>query len=80
MRRGLPGLVLLALVGAGCLMPHGRPVIVEARTGRYWSGEGVLLEVSDDQQNCRVAVRTNGWIWVEKKWVPCQYVHAPSSR
>jgi hypothetical protein len=45
-----------ALLG-GCIMPNGRPVIVEQRTGDYWSGNGVLLETSEDGLRCRVAVR-----------------------
>ena len=80
MRRAplLAGLVVCALL-AGCLMPRGTPVIVEARTGRYWSGNGVLLEVSEDQRRCRVAVRNAGLI-VEKKWVACTWVHLRSVR
>jgi hypothetical protein len=60
-------------------MPRGTPVIVEARTGRYWSGNGVLLEVSEDQRRCRVAVRNAGLI-VEKKWVACRWVHSAPPR
>jgi hypothetical protein len=75
---------LLAALGvcavlSGCLLPRGTPVIVEARTGRYWSGNGVLLEVSEDQRDCRVAVRNAGLI-VEKKWVACAWVHLRSAR
>ena len=55
-------------------MPSGRPVIVERRTGDYWSGNGVLLETSQDGLRCRVAVRDTALV-VEKKWVPCKYVH-----
>ena len=71
--------LLLGLLATGCLMPRGTPVIVEARTGRYWSGNGVLLEVSEDQRQCRVAVRNAGLI-VEKKWVACAWVHLRSAR
>jgi hypothetical protein len=80
MRRAplLVALVACAALG-GCLMPRGTPVIVEARTGRYWSGNGVLLEVSEDQRDCRVAVRNAGLI-VEKKWVACAWVHLRSAR
>jgi hypothetical protein len=63
-----------ALLG-GCIMPNGRPVIVEQRTGDYWSGNGVLLETSEDGLRCRVAVRDTALV-VGKKWVPCKYVHA----
>jgi hypothetical protein len=58
-----------ALLG-GCIMPRGRPVIVEQRTGDYW-----LLETSEDGLRCRVAVRDTALV-VGKKWVPCKYVHA----
>ena len=76
MRRILLAACLLGIVPlVACLMPTGTPVLVEARTGRYWNGEGVLLEVSDDRQSCHVAARSNAWIWVEKHWVPCQFVH-----
>ena len=74
----LAALVLCILL-SGCLMPRGTPVIVEARTGRYWTGNGVLLEVSEDQRRCRVAVRNSGLI-VEKKWVACHFVHLRSAR
>jgi hypothetical protein len=67
--------VLTALVLGGCIMPSGKPVIVEQRTGDYWSGNGVLLETSEDGQRCRVAVRDTALV-VGKKWVPCKFVHA----
>jgi hypothetical protein len=81
MRRILLASCILAVAPlVSCLMPRGTPVLVEARTGQYWNGEGVLLEVSDDRQRCRVAVRSNAYIWVEKKWVPCQFVHTRTVR
>ena len=70
------GAALLAgLLLSGCLLPAGAPVIVERRTGDYWSGEGVLLEKSEDGEHCRVALRDTALV-VQKKWVPCRYVHA----
>ena len=63
----------------GCIMPKGKPVIVEQRTGDYWSGNGVLLETSADGTRCRVAVRDTALV-VEKKWVPCKYVHPRRTR
>ncbi len=63
------------LLLAACLMPKGRPVYVDRRAGKHWSGNGRLLEVSEDQRLCRVALRSTALI-VEKKWVSCRYVHA----
>jgi len=68
----LPALLLLA----GCLMPaKGTPVFVDMRAGRFWSGEGLLLEVDEDDTRCRVAVRDRALV-VHKMWVDCTYVHA----
>ncbi len=72
--RALAGAALLALLG-GCLMPRrGTPVFVDARAGSFWSGEGLLLEVSEDQQRCRVAVRDRALL-VQDRWVDCARVH-----
>ena len=70
---------LSALLLGGCIMPAGKPVIVEHRTGDYWSGDGVLLETSEDGQRCRVAVRDTALV-VGKKWVPCKFVHPRRTR
>ncbi len=59
----------------GCAVPRGEPVVVDSRAGDFFSGNGVLLEVSPDQRYCRIAARGRSLL-VEKKWVPCQYVHA----
>jgi hypothetical protein len=68
----LPALWVLA----GCQMPaKGTPVFVDVRAGRFWSGEGLLLEVNEDQTRCRVAVRDRALV-VQKMWVDCAYVHA----
>ena len=71
-----PLLALLAgLALQGCLMPNrGTPVFVDARTGDYWSGKGLLLEVSPDHLQCRVAVRDRA-LFVRDRWVPCSSVH-----
>jgi predicted oxidoreductase len=70
----LAGAALLSLLG-GCLMPRrGTPVFVDARAGNFWSGEGLLLEVSPDQQRCRVAVRDRALL-VQDRWVDCARVH-----
>jgi hypothetical protein len=74
--------VLLALLLAfalgigGCLtLPsEGTLVYVDHRTGKWWSGEGVMTEVSADQTKCKIAARNTALI-VETKWVPCKYVH-----
>jgi len=81
LRRGFAALLALGcLFAAGCLfMPNrGTPVFVEARTGNYWSGEGLLLEVSEDQTRCLVAARDRALI-VHERWVPCTAVHARRS-
>jgi hypothetical protein len=74
--RLLARLTLLAsLALPGCLMPNrGTPVFVDARTGDYWSGKGLLLEVSPDRLQCRVAVRDRA-LFVRHRWVPCTSVH-----
>ena len=57
-------------------MPNrGTPVFVDGRTGRYWSGKGLLLEVSPDRLRCYVAVRDRALL-VRERWVPCSSVHA----
>ena len=70
---------LLALLG-GCLMPaQGTPVFVDLRAGSFWSGKGMLLDVSPDKTRCQVAVRDRALI-VHKPWVECRWVHERSSR
>ena len=46
----------------------------KSRAGRFWTGDGVLLEVSPDRQHCRIAARGRS-LWIDRKWVPCKYVH-----
>lgn len=77
MRTRLPtaaATLLLALALAGCLMPKGTPVYVSKQAGDWWSGKGVLMEVSEDETRCHVAARDRALV-VDKKWVDCRYVH-----
>ena len=56
-------------------MPNrGTPVFVDASAGAYWSGKGLLLEVSEDRSQCLVAARDRALI-VHEHWVPCKAVH-----
>lgn len=68
---------LLALA-PGCFLflpyRHGRAVYVDNYAGQYWSGEGVLTEVSPDRQHCKVYARNRALI-VEGRWVECRRVH-----
>ena len=57
----------------------GTPVFVDMRAGHFWSGEGLLMEVSDDQKRCHVAVRDRALV-VRKMWVDCAYIHTTSVR
>lgn len=72
-------LVLAALVigagPAGCLLPNrGTPIFVDGFAGDFWSGKGLLLEVSPDQKQCLVAARDTALI-VRERWVACTSVH-----
>jgi hypothetical protein len=49
-------------------------VWVDSRAGDFWSGAGILTEVSDDRLRCRVAVRDRA-LFVHHRWVPCASVH-----
>jgi hypothetical protein len=71
-----------ALVAAGCVvMPSGgTPVLVDHRAGRFWSPEGRLLKVSEDEKRCRVAVRDRSLVFVRTFWTECLYVHSRSTR
>jgi hypothetical protein len=71
-------LVASAALGllCGCLLPNrGTEVHVDMRAGEFWSGRGRLLEVSQDQTRCRVAVRHRTG-YVQTRWVDCKHVHA----
>jgi hypothetical protein len=86
-RRRLRPALLLAAFGLGlgqlgCLMPSkGTPVFVDHRAGEFWSGKGLLLEVSQDRLQCKVAVRDRA-LFVHERWVSCASVHprSPSAR
>ena len=76
--RRLTLLLASSLLGAGCVMPaQGTPVFVDLRAGKFYSGEGMLHEVSADQERCRVSVRQPSLI-VRERWVACRHVHARS--
>ena len=73
-------LVLIALSTMGCLMPaNGTPVYVDSRAGNFWSGEGSLTTVSNDERRCEVAVRDRALI-VQSFWVDCRWVHPRNAR
>jgi hypothetical protein len=71
---GRVAVILVSLLMGGCLLPEGTPVYIDGRHGKLWSGNGVLLEVSEDQLHCRVAARNRALV-VEKRWVYCKAVH-----
>ena len=75
--RSLTGMLLVCACGfGGCLFlpSQGTLVYADHRTGDWWSGEAVLMDVSADQTQCRIAARDTALV-VEKKWVPCKFVH-----
>jgi hypothetical protein len=77
--RSAAGLLAVAVLGSGCMMPRrGTAIFVDHRAGNFWSGKGLLLEVSDDQQRCHVAVRDRA-LFVRKPWVECTRVHPRSA-
>lgn len=82
MRRGttwIAGLALALALG-GCWLPkRGTPVFVDSRAGDFWSGKGLLVEVSPDQKRCKVAVRNDALI-VRERWVECLSVHPRRGR
>ena len=84
-KHGLASLALAAaalLLGAGCVMmpSGGTPVLVDHRAGSFWSPEGKLLAVSEDQKRCRVSVRDRSLVFVRTFWTECAYVHSASTR
>jgi hypothetical protein len=58
---------------------HGTPVFVDQRAGTFWSGEGMLLEVSPDKTRCKVAARDRALV-VKTNWVDCRWVHDRHAR
>jgi hypothetical protein len=78
MRALLAIALFAALAASGCLLPNGgTQVLVDSRAGSFWSGEGVLTEVSPDQKRCKVAIRDNA-LFVHHMWVDCIMVHPRS--
>ena len=72
--------VAAALLFSACLMPNrGTPVFVDVRAGDFWSGDGLLTEVSADKRQCRVSVRDRALV-VQDLWVDCQRVHRRDQR
>lgn len=59
---------------AGCLPTKGTPIFVDSAAGGYWSGKGMLVEVSPDETQCRVVVRDSTLIR-RNQWVHCNHVH-----
>jgi hypothetical protein len=80
--RRLAAALALAVPASGCvfLPSRGTPVIVDQRAGRFWSGDGMLLEVSEDEKSCRVAVRDRSLVFVRRLWTDCAHVHSASTR
>jgi hypothetical protein len=71
--------VIAALLLA-CTMPSkGTPVFVDVRAGDFWSGKGLLTEVSEDKRTCRVSVRDRALV-VKDLWVDCQRIHRRNAR
>jgi hypothetical protein len=54
-------------------------VWVDSRAGDFWSGAGMLTEVSEDRLRCRVAVRDRA-LFVHDRWVACASVHPRRGR
>ena len=72
--------LLACLVGAsGCISNDGTPVYVDYGALEVWSGDGMLIEVSPDQVQCRVIVRDNHLIRRDL-WVPCIHLHPRRER
>lgn len=79
-RRLALALPALCLGAAGCLMPaRGTPVFVDLRAGDFWSGKGLLLEVSEDQRRCKVSVRDRA-LFVRTFWTDCRSLHPRRER
>ena len=59
---------------SSCLPNRGTPVFVDYGAGNFWSGKGVLVEVSPDETQCRVVVR-DGALITRNRWVHCNDIH-----
>jgi len=62
------------LGSSACISNKGTPVFVDYGALEVWSGEGMLIEVSPDQAQCRVIVRDE-YLIRRDVWVPCIHVH-----
>ncbi len=67
------------LCAPGCISNNGTPVFVAYSALEVWSGEGMLVEVSPDQVQCRVIVRDE-YLIKRDRWVPCIHVHPRQER
>ena len=71
---------LCLLLAAGCVTPaEDTPVLVDMQAGRFWNGKGQLVQVSDDEKQCLVAIRGMSLL-VTEQWVSCDSVHPRHSR
>jgi len=80
--RRIPAATAVVIAGLllACTMPSkGTPVFVDVRAGDFWSGKGLMTEVSEDKRTCRVSVRDRALI-VRDLWVDCQRIHRRNSR
>jgi predicted oxidoreductase len=78
--RALLGAALLTGLATGCLLPNGgTPVLIDSRAGDFWSGKGLLIEVSPDQKRCKVAIRDSA-LFVHRMWIDCTSVHPRHGR
>ena len=72
--------IAACLLGASaCISNKGTPVFVDYGALEVWSGEGMLIEVSPDQTQCRVIVRDE-FLIRRDIWVPCIHVHERRQR
>lgn len=65
---------ICVLTVSGCLPNRGTLVFVDYGAGNFWSGKGVLVEVSPDETQCRVVVR-DSYLIRRNRWVHCNRVH-----
>ncbi len=71
--RALVAAICLLTISS-CLPNRGTPVFVDYGAGNFWSGKGVLVEVSPDETQCRVVVRDSALI-TRNRWVHCNHIH-----
>ena len=66
--------VTFLLTISSCLPSRGTLIFVDRDAGNFWSGKGVLVEVSPDETQCRVVVR-DAVLIKRDRWVHCNDVH-----